>query len=68
MDYYAEMPMPSIEKRVATLISFIENPTDVHFEIATKVASETENYSMMGYSMGNIGEIEKNKFLKLFEK
>ena len=68
MDYYAEMPMPSIEQRVSKLLSFIENPTDVHFEIATKVVSETTNYSMMGYIMGNIGDLEKSKFLKIFEK
>ena len=68
MDFYADMPMPSIEERVATLITFVENPTDDHFAIATKVASETSAYSLMGYSMGNIAELEKTKFLKLFAK
>ena len=65
MDFYADMPMPSIEQRVATLLTFTENPTNNHIVIATQVASETKNYSFMGYSMGNIAELEKTKFLKL---
>ena len=65
MDFYADMPMPSIEQRVATLLTFTENPTNNHIVIATQVASETSTYSFMGYSMGNIAELEKTKFLKL---
>ena len=65
MDFYADMPMPSIEERVATLLTFVEKTTNNHVAIATQVASETKNYSLMGYSMGNIAELEKTKFLKL---
>ena len=67
MDFYADMPMPSIDQRVATLITFIENPIDNHFVIATKIASETKNYSFMGYNMGNIAEVEKIKFLQIIK-
>ena len=47
MDFYADMPMPSIEERVATLITFIENPTNNHVAIATQVASETKTFEEM---------------------
>jgi hypothetical protein len=65
MDFYADAPMPSIEQRVATLLTFVENPTDRHIAIANQVASETKRYSLMGYSMGNIATEEKLKFLQV---
>ena len=43
MDFYADMPMPSIEERVATLLTFVENTTNNHVAIATQVASETSS-------------------------
>ena len=65
MDFYADMPMPSIEERISKLLSFIENPTNRHITVATQVASETEKYSFMGYITGNIGEKERVRFIQL---
>jgi hypothetical protein len=65
MDFYADMPMPSMEQRISKLLTFIDNPTNHHIAVATQVASETKNYSLMGYSMGHIDENEKTRFLQL---
>ena len=65
MDFYADMPMPSMDQRITRLLSFVDNPTNHHITVATQVASETEKYSFMGYIEGNIGEKERVKFLQL---
>ena len=63
MDFYADMPMPSLEQRVSKLLTLVDNLTDRDIAVATQVASETENYSLMGYNIGNIGENEKSNRL-----
>lgn len=63
MDYMSSRPMPSLDERVAQLLTYVENPSEKHKEIAREVASKTANYSFTGYCVGKFHEKEKNDFL-----
>ena len=63
MDYMSSKPMPSLDERVAKLLTYVENPREKHREIAREVASKTAEYSWTGYYVGQSHEQEKRDFL-----
>jgi hypothetical protein len=63
MDFMSDRPMPSLDARIAKLLTYVENPSEKHKEIAREVASKTANYSMTGYYVGQLHEKEKRDFL-----
>ena len=63
MDFYADMPMPSFDERVQSLLKLVKNPTDNHVALASRVASETMNFSYMGYTRGGKAN-EERRFLE----
>ena len=67
MDYYSTFPMPSIEERVKDLLIYAKTLNSKFNEnelecIVTKIASETEVFSLTGYSVFGVNK-EKNKIL-----
>ena len=52
MDFYADMPMPSLDARVESLLKLVKNPTAHHVTLATSIAQQTPDVSLMGYCMG----------------
>jgi hypothetical protein len=58
MDHYGDMPMPSLETRVNELLKLVKNPTSHHVELATSIAKQTPNVSLMGYK-----SVEEKRFL-----
>jgi hypothetical protein len=65
MDFMSEAPMPSLEVRVSKLLTYVENPSEKHKEIAHAVASKTKVYSWTGYYAGHIDKTEMRDFLAL---
>jgi hypothetical protein len=63
MDFMSERPMPSLDERIAKLLTYVENPGEKHKEIAREVASKTVEYSWTGYYVGQLHEQEKRDFL-----
>ena len=63
MDFMADAPMPSLDVRVAKLLTYVENPSEKHKEIAREIASKTGDYSLTGYYVGQFHEKEKRDFL-----
>jgi hypothetical protein len=52
MDHYADMPMPSLDVRVGELLKLVKNPTSHHVTLATSIAKQTPDVSLMGYCSG----------------
>jgi hypothetical protein len=52
MDHYADMPMPSLDVRVSELLKLVKNPTSHHVTLATTIAKQTPDVSLMGYCSG----------------
>jgi hypothetical protein len=65
MDFYADMPMPSLESRVEELLKLVRNPTDRHVMLATEVAKQTPGVSLMGYCSG-VRSSEQRRFLEAY--
>ena len=64
MDFYADMPMPSLENRVNELLKLVKNPTGHHVTLATSIAQQTPDVSLMGYGMGGYKSREQRMFLE----
>ena len=65
MDFYADMPMPSLEARVNELLKLVQNPTELHVSLATSIALQTPNVSLMGYCSG-VKSGEQKRFLEAY--
>jgi hypothetical protein len=64
MDHYGDVPMPSFDERVKSLLKLVKNPTARHVALANQVASETgTGYSMSGYTNG-VRANEERRFLE----
>jgi hypothetical protein len=63
MDFYADMSMPSLETRVKSLLKLVKNPTDRDVTLATSIARQTPDVSLMGYCMG-YQSTEERRFLE----
>jgi hypothetical protein len=63
MDFYADIPMPSLDARIGELLKLVKNPTDHHVMLATSIAQQTPHVSLMGYGMGGYKSREQRMFL-----
>ncbi len=70
MDNYSSAPMPTLEYRVNKLVKDLKNcvvPLETQYAIARSIASQTPDYSLLGYTQGG-SAIEAAEFARALSK